>query len=120
MQPTLEPITSESMALVCATLNLDSSVLDLGMTCCDIDKRQENVVKTRVAAPEELAVREAANQRLEAVLREHGVHLPPSNMFPILIRVRHFLLQVRSLGLPDEKVHYLACELKKKKHSRLS
>ncbi len=65
----LEPLTSKSMALVCATLNLDCSVLDLGITHSDCNKRHENVAKKALEAPEELAVREAANHRLEAVLR---------------------------------------------------
>ncbi len=70
LHPTLEPLTSEAIALVCASLNLDSTFLDLGIARFDSVKRQENVVPKAVEAPEELAVREAANRRLEAVLRE--------------------------------------------------
>ena len=117
LQPTLEPMTSDLIAQVCASLNLDSSVLDLNITWCDVEKREKNVAKARLSAPKEFAVREAANRRLEAVLREHGVHLPPSDMFPIQMKVRHFRLQLCSLGLSDEKVLELVGLFKRKKAS---
>ncbi len=120
LHPTLEPLTSESIAQLCASLNLDSTFLDLEISRPDCQKRPENVVPTPYEGPEELAVREAANRRLEAVLREHGVHLPPSSMFPISMRLRHFRLQLRSLGLPDEKVQHLVLHFKSKKHSMLT
>ncbi len=120
LHPTLEPLTSEAIALVCASLNLDSTFLDLGIARFDSEKRQENVVPKAVEAPEELAVREAANRRLESVLREHGVHLPPSSMFPISMGLRHFRLQLRSLGMPDEKVQHLVLQFKSKRQSMLT
>ncbi len=70
LHPTLEPLTSDSIAKVCATLNLDSTFLDLGISRAVSQKRQKDVVPTPYEGPEELAVREAANRCLEAVLRE--------------------------------------------------
>ncbi len=102
--PTIEPLCGDSMAYLCATLNLDFNVLDLEIDGVSGKKRHDNVSFKRSEGPEELAVMEAANRRLEAVLRQHGVHLPPRSLFPILMNVRHFKLQLFCLGLSEEKV----------------